>query len=314
MSIKADFGIETPGTSAVATPVSRSTPWNGLLSELGRAPLGIQCCLAVVAGFAGLALLAPVLAPFGEASVLGDSYAAWGTRARDINGGSIGTHWLGTDQMGRDMLSRLLFGLRTTLEMALAATLLAALIAAPLGILAAFRRGWIEQALLGFMHMLTIVPTLIVALLVLAISGPSAAIMIAVLAAGSVPDLFRTMHMATTSVLSAGYTDAARLRGETAFWIIQHDVLPNVARTAAAAVLRAGCVITLVFTTVSFLGMAMPSPVAELAAMVRENATLLTYGVMTPLLPACAIALFVLALGTIANWVARDLSGSHHGR
>jgi peptide/nickel transport system permease protein len=237
-----------------------------------------------------VALLAPVLAPHGEAEVVGAPFSPWSAE-----------HWLGTDQLGRDFLSRLIYGLRNSLTLAVITTLLSFLAGTGLGLLAAAGGRIADVILSRLVDVMMSLPALIFALMVLAVTGTGAVQLVLVIAALDSTRVFRLARALGQREATLEYVEAARLRGEGILWIVLREILPNI-RTPLLA--EAGMRFTFVFltmATLSFLGLGLQPPAADLGAMVRENAALISYGDFTPLIPAAVIAGLAIAVNFLID-------------
>jgi peptide/nickel transport system permease protein len=218
-------------------------------------------------------------------------------------------HWFGTDQLGRDMFTRLLFGARNTLGIALLTTLLAFALGGGLGIIAAIFRGWTDQLLARAVDTLMAIPQLIFALILLSIFGSSVQNLIIIIAVLDSTRVFRLARAVAMNVVVMDYVEAAKLRGEGLGWILFREVLPNIMPTLVAEFGLRFCFVFLTISALSFLGLGIQPPTADWGSMVRENATLITYGDITPLLPAAAIALLTVAVNFVVDWFLYKTSG-----
>jgi len=262
------------------------------LNVLARAPLGAKLGLLLVALNLAAALLAPWLAPYGPAELGGEVWAS-----------PSAAHLLGTDQLGRDLLSRLLHGARLTIGVALATTALAVAVGVPLGFAAAVVGGWVDQALSRTSDVLMAIPTLIAALLVLAVVGTSVGALILVTAGVEAPRVFRVARALAANVAAQDYVEAARLRGERLPWLLAREVLPNAAPPLAAELGLRFCFAILFVSALSFLGLGIQPPAADWGGMVRENAPAINFGLTAPLIPAAAIAALTVAVNLVVDWL-----------
>ena len=261
-------------------------------------PLSAAFGLLMIALYILVALLAPLLAPFGEAEVVGAQYLPWEA-----------PHYLGTDQLGRDMLTRLIFGARNTIGIALVTTILAFLIGTALGLWAATVGGRIDQVLSRIVDALMAIPALILALLLLTIYGTGILIMIAVIAAIDATRVFRLARAVGQGIAVMDYIEAAKLRGEGTARLIAREVLPNAAAPLVAEFGLRFCFVFLSISALSFLGLGIQPPFADWGSMVEENKMLITFGDVTPLLPAGAIALLAVAVNFVVDWQLQRASG-----
>ena len=268
--------------------------WNHLKSAPPTAIFG----LVVIAVYVFVAFFAPVLTPYGESEIVGAEYEPWGE-------GFV----LGTDNLGRDMLTRLVYGARNTVGIAFATTCLAFLIGGAFGLLATAMGGWVDQILGRIVDVLMAIPTLIFALLILTILGTAIPVLIIVIAVLDSTRVFRLARAVSMNIVVLDFVEAARLRGEGTGWIILREVLPNSMPPLVAEFGLRFCFVFLFISSLSFLGLGLQPPTADWGSMVRDNATLITYGDITPLLPAGAIALLTVAVNFVVDWFLHKTSG-----
>ncbi|PTX03437.1 ABC transporter permease [Pararhodobacter aggregans] len=278
------------------------------LRKLGAAPVSAWFGIVIVTLIALTAIFAPVLAPFPEFEVVGPQYSPWAA-----------PHYLGTDALGRDVLSRLIYGARNTVGIALLTTALAFLIGASFGLLAATLGGWFDMVASRAVDVLMAIPSLIFALLILTITGTSVLSLILVIAVLDSTRVYRLSRAVAQGILTMDYVEVARMRGEGLFWIIRREVLPNSSAPLIAEFGLRFCFVFLFISALSFLGLGLQPPIADWGAMVRESARLIsfadfstwqtaTFG-LAPLLPAGAIALLTVSVNLIVDWVLHLASG-----
>ena len=265
---------------------------------LKTAPLTASFGMAIILIYVAAALLAPVIAPFGEREVMGGEYLPWDE-----------VYWLGTDNLGRDMYTRLLYGARNTVGIAVATTMLAFLLGSVLGLLAATVGGWLDQLLSRIVDVLMAIPALVFALLLLTIVGTSILNMILVIAVIDSTRVFRLARAVAMNIVVMDYIEAAKLRGEGLWRLITREILPNASAPLVAEFGLRFCFVFLSISALSFLGLGIQPPTADWGSMVRENATLITFGDVTPLLPAGAIALLTVAVNFVVDWMLHRASG-----
>ncbi|WCR05167.1 ABC transporter permease [Paracoccus saliphilus] len=254
--------------------------------------------ILVIIAYAVTAILAPLLAPYGQAEIVGAQFEPWG-----------GAFPLGTDTLGRDMLSRLIWGARNTVGLALATTVLAFAIGAVGGLVAAAIGGWTDLALSRLVDVLMAVPSLILTLLALSALGPGLLNLVLVIAILDSTRVFRLARATAMNVMVMDYVEAARLRGEGTWWVIRREVLPNISAPLIAEFGLRFCFVFLIISALSFLGLGLPPPMADWGAMVRANAALITFGDITPLLPAACIALLTVSVNFVVDWMLHRASG-----
>jgi len=251
-----------------------------------------------------VALFAPLLAPFGEAEIFPVPFAPWDE-----------THVFGTDQIGRDILSRLIYGARNTMGIALLTTLLSFLIGGALGLIAAIDRGLIDQVLGRAMDVLMAIPSLIFALMLLSIFGSTVTSLIIIIAVLDSTRVFRLTRSVAVGVVVMDYVEVARLRGEGLGWVMRREILPNVMPPLIAEFGLRFCFVFLTIAALSFLGLGIQPPTADWGSMVRENANLIQFAAydikaaVTPLLPATTIALLTIAVNFMVDWFLHHTSG-----
>ena len=271
---------------------------------LKKAPLSAWFGMIVVAAYVMVALFAPWLAPYGEAQIFAEPFAPWNE-----------THRFGTDQIGRDILTRLIYGARNTMGIALVTTLLSFLIGGGLGLVAAINRSWLDQLLSRTVDVLMAIPSLIFALVLLSIFKPSVVSLILIIAVLDSTRVFRLTRAVAINVVVMDYVEAARLRGEKLGWIMKKEILPNIMPPLVA---EFGLRFSFVFLTIaalSFLGVGIQPPTADWGSMVRDNASLIQFAQydlkagITPLLPAAAIGLLTVAVNFVVDWFLHKTSG-----
>jgi peptide/nickel transport system permease protein len=266
--------------------------------ELRTAPLTASFGMLIILIYIVVAIFAPLIAPFPERAVLGAEYLPW----NDV-------HLLGTDNLGRDMLSRLIFGARNTVGIAFATTALAFLIGSILGLLAATVGGWLDQVMSRTVDVLMAIPALIFSLLLLTIFGTSVITLILVIAVIDSTRVFRLARSVALNIVVMDYIEAAKLRGEGLWRLITREILPNAMAPLVAEFGLRFCFVFLSISALSFLGLGLQPPMADWGSMVKENATLIAFGDITPLLPAGAIALLTVSVNFVVDWQLHRASG-----
>ena len=281
---------------------------NEILYTLRGAPVSAWIGIAIIGLYAVLAIAAPLLAPYPEAASVGAQYQPWAA-----------PHYLGTDALGRDVLSRLIYGARNTVGIALATTALAFLLGATMGLLAATLGGWFDAISARVVDVLMAIPALIFALLILTITGTAVLALLFVIAILDSTRVYRLSRAVAQGILTMDYIEVARMRGEGLWWLIRKEVLPNAAAPLIAEFGLRFCFVFLFISALSFLGLGIQPPTADWGGMVRESAKLIgfadfstwqtaTFG-LAPLLPAGAIALLTIGVNLIVDWVLHMSSG-----
>ncbi len=269
-----------------------------LLIALRKAPVTAWFGMSVISFYLFLGVIAPILAPFSETEIVGGGFEPWG-----------GDFILGTDNLGRDMLTRMIYGARNTVGIAFLTTMLAFGLGAFLGLLAATKGGWIDQLLSRIVDIAMAIPSLIFALLVLTITGTNVVSLIVVIALIESTRVFRITRATAMNIVVMDYIEAAKLRGENFLWVAGREILPNAAPPLIAEFGLRFVFVFLFISALSFLGLGIQPPTADWGSMVRENATLITYQDITPLLPAGAIAILTVAVNFVVDWVLHLASG-----
>ncbi|WP_245452092.1 ABC transporter permease [Mesorhizobium waimense] len=268
------------------------------IRKFASAPLSAQLGTIVIAIYVLTALFAPVLAPYGEAEIVGSQFQTWSS-----------SFWLGTDNLGRDMFTRLIYGARNTIGIAILTTCLSFSIGIAAGLAAATLGKWLDQALSRLVDVLMAIPQLIFALLLLSMFGTSIPSLIAVIAFLDSTRVFRLTRALSINVAVTDYVEAARLRGEGLLWIMKNEILPNIIPVLIAEFGLRFCFVFLLISGLSFLGLGIQPPTADWGSMVRDSAALITYGDVTPLLPAGAIVMLTVAVNLVVDWFLHTASG-----
>ena len=282
----------------------KRTRWDRIRLDLQKAPLTARFGLVVIFAYIIVALFAPFIAPYGEAEVFPIPYAPWSSE-----------FLFGTDQIGRDIFSRLIYGARNTVGIAVATTALAFAIGMILGLAAAISRGWLDQILSRSVDVLMAIPSLIFALVLLSIFGSTVTNLIIIIAVLDSTRVFRLTRAVSLNVVVMDYVEAARLRGEGLVWIMRREILPNILPPLIAEFGLRFCFVFLTIAALSFLGVGIQPPTADWGSMVRENASLIQFAQydlkagLTPLLPATAIALLTVAVNFVVDWFLHKTSG-----
>ncbi len=262
------------------------------------APLSAKLGLMTITAYLVVALFAPVIAPYSETEILGGAYELWSDK-----------YLLGTDNLGRDMLSRLIFGARNTIGIALAAVIIAFVIGGVTGMLSAILGGWYDTIISRIVDILMAIPGLVFALLILTILGTSMTTLVLVIAVLDSTRVYRITRAAAMNVAVMDFVEVARLRGEGMWWVIRKEILPNIMAPLLAEFGLRFCFVFLFIAALSFLGLGIQPPTADWGSMVRDNATLINYDDITPLLPAAAIAVLTVAVNFVVDWLLHKSSG-----
>ncbi len=265
--------------------------------------------VAVVAFWILMVVIGPWIAPFTEADIIADdSYLP----PLSVTEG-VGKHWLGTDYLERDILSRVLWGARMTVGISFLATLLAYAMGVTAGIAAAVKKGWTDMILSRVNDAILALPTIMLGLLIVVALGSSIPILIITAAVIYASSVFRIARAYGQEIMVMDYVESAQARGETIWWIIFREVLPNAAMPLATDFGLRLVFVVLFISSLSFLGLGIQPPAADWGSMVRQNLeamqTATGYGILAPVWPALAIASFTIAINLIVDDISAKSGG-----
>ena len=269
--------------------------------------------VCVVVFWAFIVAAGPTISPYHEADILDEAlFIVPGSDelypATDFQPPSR-VVWLGSDYLGRDTLSRTLFGARTTIGISLASTLLAYFVGITLGIAAAVGGVVLDSALSRVNDAFLSMPTIMLALVVIAAVGSTIPILILLTGLIYATSVFRIARALGLDVMVSDFVEAARVRGEGLWWIITREILPNVAMPMATDFGLRFVYVILFISSLSFLGLGVQPPQSDWGSMVRENLSGLPYGSIAPLVPALAIATLTIAINLIVDDVSAHAGG-----
>jgi peptide/nickel transport system permease protein len=263
------------------------------MTILGHKPNGTAWIGIIIVGFfIFLAIFAPWLAPYSQAETVGDTWAP-----------ASSTAWMGTDQIGRDLLSRIIYGARMTIGIALATTVLSFFIGTTLGLLASTGGNVIDQILSRIVDVMLSIPLLVFALIILSMFGSSIPTLIITIAVLDSTRVFRLARAVSMNIAVLEYVEAAKLRGEGLWWVMTKEVLPNVLPPMISEFGLRFCFNFLFVAGLSFLGLGIQPPYADWGGMVRENGKAISFGLFAPLYPAAMIALMTIGVNLIVDWI-----------
>ena len=248
--------------------------------------------LVVMAIFLIVAIFTPWLAPYEESANIGGTWDE-----------PSATSWLGGDQIGRDMLTRIMYGSRMTIAVALAITSLSFLIGIVLGFISAVLGGWVDIFFTRLLDVMLSIPSLIFALIILGVFGSSIPVLILTIAVIDSTRVFRLARALGMNLAVMEYVEAARLRGEGLWWVISREILPNARAPLVSEFGLRFCFNFLFIAGLSFLGLGIQPPYADLGGMVRENAAAINFGMMAPIYPAVTIALLTVSVNLVVDWM-----------
>ena len=280
---------------------------NDALKVLRKAPFAAKLGMFIVLLNIFAAVFAPVITPYGETEIIGDTWEGgfWDSEAPEHSPPVL----LGTDHLGRDLFSRLVYGARNTIGIAVVTTMLAFAIGISFGFLAATLRGWVDQTISRSVDVIMAIPTLIFALMVLSVLGTATHVLIFVIAMLDATRVYRISRAVAMDVEVMEYVEVAKLRGEGLRWVMSHEILPNTLAPLVAEFGLRFCFVFLFIASLSFLGLGLQPPTADWGSMVRENAQGITFGIIIPLIPAAAIALLTVGVNLIVDWFLHKASG-----
>lgn len=283
-------------------------------------PLTAAFGILVILIYAFVAIFAGSLAPYGESEILGAANVLAGG---DVAAGGDPAYPLGTDQIGRDILSRLIYGARNTVGIAFITTCLAFFIGGSLGFLAATLQGWLDQLLSRSVDVLMAIPSLIFALLLMTIASvwsvklgvPLTIFMVVIIAVIDSTRVYRLARAVGLNIVVMDYIEAAKLRGEGLGYLVFKEILPNALAPLLAEFGLRFCFVFLTIAALSFLGVGIQPPLADWGTMVRDLGPFINFAAfiptaaVSPLLAAGAIALLTVAVNFVVDWMLHKTSG-----
>jgi peptide/nickel transport system permease protein len=249
------------------------------------------------------AIFAPWIAPYGKAEIVG---GVWEPMSEQF--------WLGTDNLGRDLLSRMIYGARTTVFIAAAATALSFSLGAILGFTAAVVGGWFDTLMSRFIDLLMSIPTLIFGLVVLSVLPSTIITLILVMGLLDSTRVYRLSRAVAADINVMDFVEAAKLRGEGNTWIIFREILPNALSPLISELGLRFIYAVLFLSALSFLGLGVQPPEADWGGMVKENKEGIVFGIPAALIPAGAIAALAISVNLVADWVLNRTSSLKGGR
>ncbi|HEV2550242.1 MAG TPA: ABC transporter permease [Stellaceae bacterium] len=248
--------------------------------------------LAIVLLVAACAILAPAIAPYDPARSSLDSLQ-----------GPSAAHWLGTDELGRDMLSRVIYGARTSLLVGAGAAFVSLLIGAPVGLFAGYLGGGADRLAVPVIDLFIAMPGLVLALIITVMVGPSLPNLVIVLGLVMWPSVARLVRGQTLAVREMAFIEAAVVAGGSAGWIIRRHIWPNVARVVAAQFALTVSLAIITSASLSFLGLGIPPPTPDWGSMVRSGYDYIGVNPVMSLAPGAAIAFTVLGFYLLGSSV-----------
>ncbi|CAB3736050.1 hypothetical protein R8871_06194 [Paraburkholderia graminis C4D1M] len=296
--IPADMAAETLAADAATT--SAPAKYNPLQRLVHRFSVLGLLGLVMVLFWLLVAFVGPLVAP----------YQGGALTSTEIFGRYSAAYPLGTDYLGRDMLSRILYGARYTVGLALAAAVLASVIGTFFGLLAAVSGKWVDEVLSRLFDALISIPSKVLALVVIAAFGSSIPMLTTVAALAYIPGAFRISRSLALNLMGLEYVQVARARGEGLLYIARVEVLPNMIHPMLADFGLRFVFIVLLLSGLSFLGLGVQPPNADWGSLVRENIGGLSEGAPAVLMPAVAIATLTIGMNLLIDNLRRR-SRSH---
>jgi len=248
--------------------------------------------MAIIFVNLAVAIFGPMFAPYSESQTVGST---WDESSAQM--------LLGADQIGRDMLTRLIYGARMTIGVALATTALSFFIGITLGFSAAVLGGWVDTVISRLVDVILSIPLLILALIILGVFGSSIPVLIITIAVLDSTRVFRLARALGMNLTVLEYVEAARLRGEGTWWIIRREILPNASAPLLSEFGLRFCFNFLFIAALSFLGLGIQPPFADWGGMVRENSAAINFGMLAPIWPALAITILTVGVNMVVDWL-----------
>jgi peptide/nickel transport system permease protein len=276
---------------------TKSSPFRDLLQNLTPTA---TLCLLVLIGLIVLAIAAPWSSPYQPTKILTDE-------SYQLMSDSM---LLGGDYLGRDMVSRLMYGLQITLGVTFVVTVLAFFIGCLLGFLAAVLDGIWDTVLSRVVDAFIALPAIMIALIVIGALGSSLPVLIVTLALIDSTRVFRVARALAMNIVVADFIEAARIRGEGLKWIMWREIMPNVMGPLAAEFGIRFTYTILFISALGFLGLGMQPPHADLGLLIRENMQGLLFGSFAPLYPALVISLITITINIFVDWYLQQLDSA----
>lgn len=250
---------------------------------------------AIVIFWVLMALLAPVISPFGPVEQLTPFIRPGQTD-------SMGNYFLlGTDHLGRDILSRILWGARRVLVYAILATASAYLVGVTMGLVAGYLRGWVDDVVSTLANIILSFPVLVLYVVIISVYGASGINIILAVTLASAPGIMRIVRALVLDLRNRDYVASAQTRGESAIYIMAVEILPNTTSLLVVdACLRLGYT-TITIGVLGFLGLGLPPPQPDWGGMVNETRAMATFAPYMTVFPCMAISSLVLGLNLLAD-------------
>ncbi|MEI9424921.1 ABC transporter permease [Mesorhizobium sp. Cs1299R1N1] len=252
--------------------------------------VGVVAALVILA-WTLIAIFAPIIIPHSIGDIVDDDY--FGPMRQGL--------WLGSDYLGRDMLSRVLMGARYTVGISLAAVVIACFSGVVLGMIAAVTGGWLDTCLSRFLDAMNSIPSKLFGLVVVAAVGSSIPVLILTLAVIYTPGAYRFARALAVNINTMDFMTVARVRGESTIYLIGSEILPNIIRPVLADFGLRFVFIVLLLSGLSFLGLGLQPPLADWGALVRENIGGLPFAAPAVIVPSLAIASLTISVNLLID-------------
>ncbi|MDX8479776.1 ABC transporter permease [Mesorhizobium sp. VK24D] len=252
--------------------------------------VGVLASLVILA-WTLVAIFAPYIIPHPIGDIVDDDY--FGPMRQGL--------WLGSDYLGRDMLSRVLMGARYTVGISLAAVSIACFSGVVLGMIAAVTGGWLDTCLSRFLDAMNSIPSKLFGLVVVAAVGSSIPVLILTLAVIYIPGAYRFARALAVNINTMDFMTVARVRGESTVYLIGSEILPNIIRPVLADFGLRFVFIVLLLSGLSFLGLGLQPPLADWGALVRENIGGLPFAAPAVIVPSLAIASLTISVNLLID-------------
>ena len=246
------------------------------------------------------AVLAPVIAPYGQADIVGDAWAD-----------PDPSHWLGLDNLGRDIVSRLLYGARLSIGLSALITTLAFFLGIVSGFTAAAVGRWVDMLMSRIVDLILSMPVLISAFMILSVLGTDIPVLVVTIAVLNATLVFRLARAVAMNIAALEFVEAAKVRGEGLWWVIRREILPNAVPPLVAEFGLRFCFTFLLIAALSFLGLGIQPPLADWGSMVKDYRDMINLDSPAPLYPAGAIALLTIGVNFVVDWMLSIHSKGH---
>ena len=251
----------------------------------------ISACIIVF--WIAVAIAGPFFAPYEPGEIVDFIYSPFGPITEDF--------WFGSDDLGRDVFSRLIHGARYTVGISVAAVLLACFAGVSLGMIAAVAGGWFDTMLSRFLDALNSIPSKLFALVIVAATDSTIPILIVLLAIIYTPGSYRFARSLAVNSNAMDYVTVARARGERTFYLITQEIFPNILGPVLADLGMRFVFIVLLLSSMSFLGLGVQPPNADWGALVKESMGGLNYGAPAVVFPCIAIASLTISVNLLID-------------